>query len=398
MLEHQLSKQNDRWHCSACQLDWASKPRNECAGVPVHRYHDRPSNLLTEDELMAQNLKPTADPVATMRVMNAPYYIDLYDRSQAEIAIPDLPPISDRSEGFAHLKTIYQLQRWNLKPGNAQPKGCYWSWRDSEWVYLYDRADCEIDDSRLPPCYDKEAIPPGLKNQEELEKLNRSSKDIPPRACYRHWSSRGLDWVTVLLWHPDDCPWSPQDRYITKTTLRRTYLLSDRWLARLGEPDHRTDNPHHEKWSAMQLYSRQRVEAFLAENAEEYAQWLFERDRYVAIFEQNREAIEAGRSAAVQSRRVARQIELELRRVQQEAERIERRQRLEQLRQEQEAIWEREEPRRAQMAKCLRCVSGCALPNGFLCAIYPMGLEDHQVPCPDFKSRFANEAIGDDRA
>lgn len=386
MTNHQLVKRGDRWFCELCQLDWKSKPRNECAGCPVHRYHDRPAHLLTEDELMAQNLKPIAEPAATMRVMNAPYYVDLYDRSQTEIAVADLPPVSDRSERFADLKTINQLQRWNLKPGNAQPQGCYWSWRDSEWVYLYRREDCEIDNPELPPCHDKEQISPDLKTKDDLEKLNRSPEGVSPRACYRYWSKYS-GWVTVLLWHPNDCQWQPQDRYIAKTTLRRTYLLSDHWIKRLGEPDCVADNPHHEKWTEMKLYSRQRVEAFLAQHAEEYALWLSKRDRYIAIFEQNREAIEAGRAAAVQARRQARQAEVELRRTQQEAARLERQLQWEALRAQRDAQWEADQPKREQMARCLRCASGCATGAGFLCAIYPMGLEEHQIPCPDWQER-----------
>lgn len=43
--------------------------------------------------------------------------------------------------------------------------------------------------------------------------------------------------------------------------------------------------------------------------------------------------------------------------------------------------------RREQTAQCLRCASGCAMPKGFLCAIHPMGLELHQIPCPDWTAR-----------
>ncbi|MBE9178745.1 hypothetical protein IQ268_09250 [Oculatella sp. LEGE 06141] len=386
MTDHQLNKRGDRWYCKVCHLNWKSKPRTVCAGCPVHRYHDRPAHLKTEDELMAQNLKPLGEPVATMRVMNAPYHVDLYDLNQTEVTIPDLPPISDRSERFAQMKTVCQLQRWNLKPGDAKPSGCYWGWRDSEWVYLYQKEDCEIDDPTLPTCFDRDAIPLELKTQKELEKLNLSGEGVKPRGCYRYWS-KYLGWNTELLWHPDDCHWQARDQWIAKTTLRRTYLLSDRWIARLGEPDRITDNPHHEKWSEMKLYSRQRVESFLAENAEEYAQWLSERDRYLAIFEQNREAIEAGRRRAIAARRTARQAELEARLAQAESERLERRQQFELLRAEQEARWERDEPRRAQMARCLRCASGCATGAGFLCVVHPLGLEDHQLPCPDWMER-----------
>lgn len=40
----------------------------------------------------------------------------------------------------------------------------------------------------------------------------------------------------------------------------------------------------------MQLHSRQRVERF-ADPAEEYAQWMDERDRCVAIFERHKDVI-----------------------------------------------------------------------------------------------------------
>jgi len=57
------------------------------------------------------------------------------------------------------------------------------------------------------------------------------------------------------------------------------YLLSAKWIKRLGAPDKECTNPHHQKFASMQLYSKQRVEAFLAEHAEEYARWLDERER-----------------------------------------------------------------------------------------------------------------------
>lgn len=382
MPDHQLSKQGDRWVCSLCLLSWKSKPRTDCAGVPVYRYYDRPAHLLTEDELTAQNLKPTGEPVATMRVLNAPYYIDLYDRAQTEVAIPDLPPISDCSERFAQLKNIYQLQRWNLKPGNAKPQGCYWGWRNSEWVYLYRREDCEVDDPNLPPCFDKEELPADLKTREDLEQLNLTPGEAQPRGCHRYWSKYN-GWVTVLLWHPDDCQWQAQDNYICKTTLRQTYLLSDRWIQRIGNPDLVTDNPHHEKWNAMKLYSRQRVEAFLAANAEEYARWLDERNHYIQIFEANREAIAAGRARARAEREQAYQEQRQQRELEREAQRQER------WRQQEQELAELEmtDPVRAQTIRCLQCASGCATQQGFLCAIHPTGLESHQVPCPDWTER-----------
>jgi hypothetical protein len=93
----------------------------------------------------------------------------------------------------------------------------------------------------------------------------------------------------------------------------------------------------------MQLYSRIRVEQFLADHAEEYADWMDERDRYVAIFQENRDAIAIGQERYLEQRR----------------------------------------KRKDQQRMCLRCASGCATNRGFLCAIYPLGLEDWQIPCSD---------------
>ena len=91
---------------------------------------------------------------------------------------------------------------------------------------------------------------------------------------------------------------------MTKTTIRHTYLLSGKWIKRLGKPGLTTENPNHHKFANMQLYSKQRVETFLAKNALKYAQWLDERDRFIVIFELNSEWIEAGRADAIVAARV----------------------------------------------------------------------------------------------
>lgn len=371
----------------------------------IYPWNDRPDHLYTAKQLERFNFKPGNAP---RRGCSWAHWLNdwvwLYDRHDEgfEILDPSLPYCYHyESELPADLKDRWKWTLLNLEPkADAQPQGSYRYWHkqsnhDGEWITIevYHRNDCKLIDSTLPPCYPKDGYPPELKTERELADLNLAPSSAQPRGCYiRSIKHRAAYPDVELLYHPDDCQWQPKDRFITKTTLRRTYLLSDRWLKRIGDPDLVRDNPHHEKWSEMQLYSRQRVETFLAENAEEYAQWLSERDRYVAIFEQNKEAIAAGRAAAIQSRREARLAELEQQRAQREAERLEWQRRREQLRAEQEARWAIEEPRRAQMSRCLRCISGCATSVGFLCAIHPLGLEDDQIPCPDWKSRFGDES------
>ncbi len=212
-------------------------------------------------------------------------------------------------------------------------------------MYLYKWQECPIDDESLPP-YIENGSAPELETPKKLKQKNLVPGNAKPRGFYRFWD-KWEGWVTVLLYHPDDCDWQPLDNYITKTTLRSRYLLSDSWISRLGQADLLLDNPHYPNRAEMQLYSRQRVEKLLADNAEEYAKWMDDREKYVAIFEANREAIKEGQSRYLEVKN----------------------------------------KRRNQMEQCLRCASGCATGRGFICVIYPKGLEDSQIPCIDFRER-----------
>lgn len=151
---------------------------------------------------------------------------------------------------------------------------------------------------------------------------------VVPRAAYRT-----KDWDILPLYDPKDCEFTSRDEYLTKTQVMRVYELSKGWMKRLGEPDDYADNPY-SKYTPIQLFSRKRIEAFLAENAEDYSNWLDRRDKYIAIFEQNKDKINA---------------------------------------------------KRKQEKLCLKCASGCATSEGFLCAIHPLGL--NIFPCPDWQER-----------
>lgn len=366
---------------------------------PIYPWGDRPENLKTAKQLARFNLAPgSAKPRGCSWGSWENRWIWLYDPNDEGFQILDssLPRcFRYENEVPPEFKSLGQLPLFNLKLKDPAvvPKACYRIWsqytkHEGEWreVYLYHRDDCEIDDPALPLCYEKDNYPTELKTDKELKDLNlASASGATPRGCYReYWHTKIR---TIWLYHPDDCQWQPKDQWIAKTTLQRTYLLSDGWIRRLGSPDRIAENPHHEKWSEMKLYSRQRVEAFLAENAEEYAQWLSERDRYVAIFEQNREVIAAGRARANQHRREARQAELEQRRAEREAERELWRERSRQLEQHRLVQREADQPRREQMARCLKCASGCATSQGFLCVVHPTGLDLDQIPCIDWHPR-----------
>ena len=118
------------------------------------------------------------------------------------------------------------------------------------------------------------------------------------------------------------------------------------WIKRLGAPDKEIDNPH-SYYYPIKLYSRQRVESFIAERADEYCEWLDKRDQYVEIFEQNKDKIKAGQNRA----REAHNLVME------------------------------------QQSRCLRCASSAFLGGGIFCAIHPCGLEVEQMPCQDFCER-----------
>ena len=56
--------------------------------------------------------------------------------------------------------------------------------------------------------------------------------------------------------------------YITKSTVKSDYGLTDSMLKELGEPDKIAPNPHYRSSPPMQLYLRERVENWVAENTE----------------------------------------------------------------------------------------------------------------------------------
>lgn len=56
--------------------------------------------------------------------------------------------------------------------------------------------------------------------------------------------------------------------YITKSTLKKDYSLTDSLIKKLGEPDKIAPNPHYRSAAPMKLYLRERVEKWVEENAE----------------------------------------------------------------------------------------------------------------------------------
>ena len=303
MAEHNFIKEDKRWKCTVCGWTWTSKSKTICPEVTRYNWTERPENLKTIVELERLNLKPKEETIerGVIFSMKGGFYW-LYSLEESEIDNPDLPPVYTW-DNRGDLKTSGQLKNIGLEIGNALPKGTASIWdkklEEIVWIPLYDPKDCL----------------PKTENQNPIIK----------------------NWQT---WEPDIL--------ITKTTLKERYLLSEGWVKKIGDPDKVTWNEYRRP---VKLYSQRRIDTFFAENAEEYAAWLVKRNKYLEIFESNREKIlEAGR--------ISREKKLS-----------------------------EEKKLQKQMEFCFGCASGASTPQGFLCAIHPIV---KTIPCPDWTSRMSN--------
>lgn len=286
-MKHRLSKIEKRYVCKGCKRTWKTKPVSVCVGVEIIDWGINTDGFKTKNELHKMNLKAIGKPRYYSHSMRGNHRF-LYDEKETEVNISELPEILTKAEkdkrGYL---TVNQLKRYNLVPGDAKPACAVWFWNweieEGDWAYFWDKKDCE---------------------------------------------------------------WQAADNWLSKSTFKKVYLLSDGWIKKLGLPDKEVDNPHSYSYP-IKLYSRQKVELFIAERAEEYSEWLDKRDRYVQIFEQNRDKIKAGQERLLEFRKILKE----------------------------------------QQSKCLRCASSAYLGSGIFCAIYPSGLEEDQIPCKDFYER-----------
>jgi len=279
-MEHDLLRIPTGYQCQVCQWTWASKPATECPGCVRYGWGGQPENLKSLSGLHKKNLKPKPGSKPAGVVYLRRDFMWLYDEKECVLDDPELPPIV-QWDSRRDLKTTGELRKLNLAPDLAKkPDAVAWVWdRDEEW-----------------------------------------GKWIP-------------------LYSENRCQWQAKDSWVTKSALKKAYLLSDGWIKKLGEPDRRLKNERWRNAAPIQLYSRQRVEAFLADNAEAYSAWIDKRDRCLAIFEQHKDKIFAKRNL-----------------------------------------------KKEQAGRCLKCASGVATEKGFFCAVHPMGQEN--LPCPDWVERF----------
>jgi hypothetical protein len=279
-MEHELQRiecKGERlYQCKVCLWEWKSKPQSMCPGVPRYAFGCQPPHLKTVIDLHKKNLKPKVGAEVRGCVSTKKFWEELFDEKDCEIDNPTLPPVYSWDER-GELKTAGELREEGLVP-TANPRGVAWVWdKEDEWG------------------------------------------------------------VWIPLYHRDDCQRGEgEGTYITKTALKQKYLLSDSWIKKLGKPDKLFKNPRGKH--PIQLYHRLRIQQFLSDNATEYAAWLDRRQKYLEVFERNKDKILEKRALVKQ-----------------------------------------------QTAMCLRCASGCSTPQGFFCAIYPMGVQ--YMPCPDWVER-----------
>ncbi|AUB37420.1 XPA C- terminal [Nostoc flagelliforme CCNUN1] len=189
-----------------------------------------------------------------------------------------------------HLKSLVNLHKKNLKPiAGTDPSGVIYLQKKGIYLWLYEEKDCKIADRNLPQIYEWDDRA-DLFTVGELRKQNLApTPDIESDGVAWVWDEDNECGKWIPLYRTTSCQWQPKDNWLTKSALREKYLLSPSWIKELGKCDRKLKNPHGRNAAPIQLYSRQRVESFLADRPEAYAQWLDKRDRHIAIFEANRE-------------------------------------------------------------------------------------------------------------
>jgi hypothetical protein len=293
---HELVKTEGGWECQCCDRSWLKKPRAKCLGLPVVpgaaaeslRKGINWQDAISIDAALRSNLqlKQSTKPIAARRdPLGGPDCDLLFARTEFEVCEPNFYPIVSWDKNHRQgLKTLWEMgsKKLELKNG-AKPAAVYFrsSYTDGEcrWRLLY-----RVEDTQ-----------------------------------------------------------PVQPKYISKANLQSIYLISDGWLARIGEPDLLLDNPHGRYYAPMKMYAIDRIETFLSTHAQEYAQWLEARGKRLAI------------ARAIVAKSQATKLRIE-----------------------------------TQTQQCLKCAFHSALLGGTCCAIYPLGLPPG-VPlecyCPDFHPR-----------
>ena len=304
-----------------------------------------------------------------------------YLPAKCQIANPSLPQIFETLP--LNLLKQSELKILNLKPKiETDPTGVYWSNYDEKFIPLYDPNRCERDRIDLPGVYlrdgfiprrrltngtsakvnlpvEFELVPSHLKTAyiwSQKNPLLQVHPETPPRGCV--WRN-GWEY----LYAEEDLILHDRDVYISKTKLKQIYHLPKTLIDKMGKPDYYALNPINDSYPTVHQYSRYRVEQFLKDNAEAYAKHLAQYDRYLAIFNANKDKIAAGRKKAKAIKQMGTKGKVLV----------------------QQFKWNPKDPGiYEQCVKCLTCASSKVSNSGFLCAIHPLGLDLESFPCPDW--------------
>ena len=134
---------------------------------------------------------------------------------------------------------------------------------------------------------------------------------------------------------------------ISQTKLKQIYKFDEFWLSKLGLPNRLQENPVNAYFKPMRVYDRSRIENFLAKHANKYIEYLRKKRKLPKVFKHLNSA--------------------------------------EKLNSEIKDLMAYRTMAVGQYQKCLNCVYGATIPQGFLCTIHHQELK--QIPCPDWQVR-----------
>jgi hypothetical protein len=84
--EHTTEQQPDgSYRCSKCLVSYKARPyRRDCQGIPRYNVRkERPVHLFTKSELKRKDKQPGSEPEGYVKMLNAPYWVYLYDAGKA---------------------------------------------------------------------------------------------------------------------------------------------------------------------------------------------------------------------------------------------------------------------------------------------------------------------------
>lgn len=339
---------------------------------------DVPPDLIGDRELVKWNLKPRKNMKACC-VCWKPQggWEYFWDIKQCEIDDATLPPVVEKKPDHLYeQKDLAALNRWVGK--NSIASACLNHWGTGKFILLYDPKDCELSNPNLPPCYPQDAIPDDLKSEwgwQQAEPLFELKEDAIASGCFlkktQQFLINGNGTVVrkpVLLYDRTQLKIHNREVFLSRTKLKQNYHLSPKLLELLGKPNKLKANPINKHYAPVQLYSRKRVEKFLADHAEIYLNHLAKRQTYLAIFEKNRDKLLSpeSRKKAQETKKLKQKVPIVLK----------------------QYNWDENNKKvTLQSLQCLRCAYGVAGGGGFLCSVNPLGLDVDQLPCKDWAEK-----------